>query len=214
MGGPRQRSQPPSWLSNRWFPTKTTTTWKKGQRQHFGSSSKIRFQLAVKQPQTIDQLGPSEASCMPSRTLPKHWIGPPTWGQFLDTCHHWHKYRDPHAADLVHHTIGHQLKEAQQAANDENHLQYKEWLKQGQAKGLRGLFRSLKSSELAWERPYRQLPPDERMTQRLQDWGQLWQIRQTDQPHDRPSIQEQSNRRNSWRGCSNICQTKHADPML
>lgn len=29
-----------------------------------------------------------------------------------------------------------------------------EWLKQGQAKGLRGLFRSLKSCEVAWERPY------------------------------------------------------------
>ena len=127
-----------------------------------------------------------------SRPSPRHFIGPPTWGQLYDTSHHWHKYRDPHAADLVLHTIAHQLKEAQQAANDESHLQYKEWLKQGEAKGLRGLFRSLKSSELAWERPYRQLPPDERMTQRLHDWGQLWQIRQTDQPHERPSLQEQA----------------------
>ena len=124
---------------------------------------------------------------------PKHWIGPPTWGQFLDTCHHWHKYRDCHAADLVQHSVGHQLQEAQQAANDESHLhQYKEWLQQGQAKGLKGLFRSLRSSELAWERPYRNLPPDERMTQRLQDWGQLWTIRQDDQTHERPSLQEQA----------------------
>ena len=30
------------------------------------------------------------------------------------------------------------------------------------------------------------------MTQRLHDWGQLWQIRQTDQPHERPSLQEQA----------------------
>ena len=27
------------------------------------------------------------------------------------------------------------------------------------------------------------------MTQRLHDWGQLWQIRQSDQPHERPSLQ-------------------------
>ena len=38
-------------------------------------------------------------------------------------------------AELVQHTIGHQLHESQQAADDENHLPYKEWLKQGQAKG-------------------------------------------------------------------------------
>ena len=110
----------------------------------------------------------------------------------MDTSHHWVKFRDPHAADLVLHTIAHQVKEAQQAANDENHLQYKEWLKQGEAKGLKGLFRSLKSSELAWERPYRTLAPDQRMTQRLHDWGELWVIRQTDQAHERPNIRPQA----------------------
>ena len=124
--------------------------------------------------------------------VPKHWVGPPTWGQFFDTSHHWHRYRDTHAAELVLQTIAHQLREAQQAANDEAHLQYKDWLKQGEAKGLRGLFRSLKSSELAWERPYRNLPPDERMTQRLQTGESLWQIRQTEQPHERPSLQPQA----------------------
>lgn len=89
----------------------------------------------------------------------KHWAGTPTWGQFLDTCHRWHHYKDSHAADLVSHTIDHQLQLAQQAANDENHLQCKAWLQQGYTK-------------VAWERPYRNLPPDERMTQRLKDWGQ------------------------------------------
>ena len=55
-------------------------------------------------------------------------------------------------------------------------LQYQEWLKTGQQKGLRGLFRGLKSSELAWQRPYRHVPMPERMTQRLKDWGDLWGI--------------------------------------
>ena len=44
-------------------------------------------------------------------------------------------------------------KEAHQQANDENVLQYQEWLKTGQQKGPKGLFRGLKSSELAWQRP-------------------------------------------------------------
>ena len=120
---------------------------------------------------------------------PKHWVGTPTWGQFLDTCHHWHKYKDSHAAKLVNHTIEHQLQLAQQAANDESHLQYKAWLTQGYTKGLKGLFRSLRSSELAWERPYRNLPTDERMTQRLKDWGQLWQINQDERPPAREHLQ-------------------------
>lgn len=98
--------------------------------------------------------------------------GPPTWGQFLDTCHHWRRHRDPHAAELIQQTMRHQLQEARQAANEESALQYKQWLQQGQQKGLRGLFRSFKASEVAWRRPY--IPMPDRMTHRLQDWGQLW----------------------------------------
>ena len=167
--------------------TKRTTTWKKG-KPAFWEQLSVRFQSALKQPPTA-QTGAVRGYMQALQDAPKHWVGPPTWGQLFDTSHHWHRYRDTHAAELVLHTIAHQLREAQQAANDEAHLQYKDWLKQGETKGLRGLFRSLKSSELAWERPYRNLPPDERMTQRLHDWGKLWQIRQTDQPHERPSLQ-------------------------
>ena len=169
-------------------PCTTVTTWKRG-KPAFWEQLKIRFQLALKQPQQQAK-GPTMGFMQAIHDAPKHWVGPPTWGQFLDTCHHWHKYKDGHAADLVHHTIGHQLQQAQQAANDESHLQYKEWLQQGHAKGLKGLFRSLRSSD--WERPYRNLPPDERMTKRLQDWGHLWTIRQDDQPRERPSLQEQA----------------------
>ena len=165
---------------------KVNSTWKRG-KPAFWEQLQVRFQLAVKQPTTMTG-GPLRGFLKALQDAPQHWIGPPTWGQLMDTSHHWVKFRDPHAAELVQHTITHQLKEAQQAANDENRLQYKERLKQGEAKGLRGLFRSLKSSELAWERPYRNLAPDQRMTQRLHDWGELWGIRQTDQAHDRPNI--------------------------
>ena len=60
----------------------------------------------------------TEATSQPRRLHGCHQ-GPPTWGRFLDTCHHWHQYRDPHAADLLQHTIQHQLQEAQQVANEE-----------------------------------------------------------------------------------------------
>ena len=61
---------------------------------------------------------------------------------------------------------------------------------EGYQKGLKGLFRSLKSSELAWERPYRMTPMPQRMDQRLADWGGLWKIRQDNTPSPRPSLQQ------------------------
>ena len=113
-------------------PCNTVTTWKRG-RPAFWEQLKGRFQLALKQPP--QQLrGPTKGFTQAIADVPKRWVGTPTWGQFLDTCHHWHKYshwhkyRDGHAADLVRHTIDHQLQQAHQAANDENQLQYKAWL--------------------------------------------------------------------------------------
>lgn len=91
-----------------------------------------------------------------------------------------------------------QLQEAQQAANDEGHLQYKEWLKQGQAKGLRGLFKIPKSSEVAWQRPYRHIPQAERMDQRLQDWATSGRSAKTTSHMNDPIFENKpSSRRNS-----------------
>ena len=66
-------------------------------------------------------------------------------------------------------------------------MQYRQWLQEGYQKGL---FRSLKSSELAWERPYQMTPMPQRMDQRLADWGGLWKIRQENTPSPRPSLQQ------------------------
>lgn len=136
--------------------------------------------------------GPVRGFTQATNDVHKLWNGPPTWGQLLDTTHHWHKDRDPHAADLMLQTINHQLKEAQQLANDENVLQYQEWIKSGQQKGLRGLLRGFKSSELAWQRPYRQVPMPERMNHRLKEWGDVWRIRNDNQAHSRPSLQHEA----------------------
>ena len=168
------------------MPHPTGHTWRKG-RPAFWEQLKAVLQLALQQP-TTSQAGPVQGFMSRIR----HWVGAPTWAQFLDTCHHWHRYRDPHAADLMLQTIGHQLQEIQQAANEEVTLQYRQWLQEGYQKGLKGLFRTLKSSELAWERPYRMTPMPQRMDQRLADWGGLWHIRQDNAPSPRPSLQTQA----------------------
>ena len=108
---------------------------------------------------------------------PKQWVGPPTAHTFLDILYHWKQYRDDRSADLTMHTIQHQASEARLQARDEAARQYQQWLQQGEAKGLRGLFRCLKASELAWQRPYRHLEVQQRMPQRIKDWGKLWKIR-------------------------------------
>ena len=185
MGGPGQKSQSP------------------GRDQAFGSNQN-RPNLEKRQacifgtaegeipsgPEANRTGGPVKGFAQATKDVHKHWVGPPTWGQFMDTRHHWHKYRDPRAADLMQQTMSHQHQEAQQAAHEEGMPQYKEWLQQGQQKGLRGLFRSLKSSEVAWERPYRQIPMPQKMDQRLKDWSNLWHIKQDKQPHPRVSPQQ------------------------
>ena len=162
-------------------------TSRKG-RPAYWEQLKAVFRLALQQPE-ITSHGPVQGFMRRIRHAPRHWVGAPTWGQFLDASHHWHRYRDPHAAELLLQTISHQLQEAQQQANEETSLQYKQWLQEGYHKGLKGLFRSLKSSELAWERPYRLTPMPQRMDQRLADWGGLWMIRQDNHPTPRPSLQ-------------------------
>ena len=53
----------------------------------YGEQLKIRFQLALKQPPQQAK-GPTMGFMQAIHDAPKHWVGPPTWGQFLDTCHH------------------------------------------------------------------------------------------------------------------------------
>ena len=163
-------------------------TWRKG-RPAFWEQLRAVLQLALQQPATTSH-GPVQGYMQRIRHAHRHWVGAPTWVQFLDASHHWHRYRDPHAAELLLQTIHHQLQEAQQEAHEETALQYRQWLQEGYQKGLKGLFRSLKSSELAWERPYRMTPMPQRMDQRLADWGGLWQIRQDNNPSPRPSLQQ------------------------
>ena len=167
-------------------------TWRKG-KPAFWEQLKVVFTLALQQPQQV-QTGPVRGFLQRLTQVPNQWIGAPTWGQYLDTCHHWIRYRDPHAAELILQTIAHQLQEAQQHAQEESTLQYRQWLQEGHQKGLRGLFRSLKSSELAWERPYRMTPMPQRMNQRLADWGGLWKIRQDNDPAPRPDIKQMAQR--------------------
>ena len=88
----------------------------------------------------------------------------------------------------------HQLEAAQQQSRDETSLQYAEWIKQGEAKGLKGLFRSLKASEMSWQRPYRTIPMADRMRHRMNDWHQLWKPTSDNQPMTRLPLQDQAKR--------------------
>ena len=158
--------------------------WRKGPPA-FWDQLRAVLHLALQQPVTTCT-GRAKGFMQRIRHAHRHWVGAPTWGQFLDTCHHWHRYRDPHAAELLLQTIGHQLQEAQLAAHQETTLQYRQWLQEGYQKGLKGLFRRKKSSELAWERPYRMTPMPQRMDQRVS----VWKIRQDNAPSPRPSLQQ------------------------
>ena len=105
---------------------------------------------------------------------------------------HWHQHKDPRTLELMQHTIQHQLTQALEQSRTEGQLQYAAWIRQGEAKGLRGLFRNLKASELAWQRPYRTVPMADRMRHRLHDWHQHWQPTSDNTPLNRDSLRDQA----------------------
>lgn len=105
---------------------------------------------------------------------------------------HWQQHKDPRTLELMTHTIQHQLEAAQAQSRDETHLQYTKWIQQGEAKGLKGLFRPLKASELSWQRPCRDIPVADRMRHRLHTWQELWRPTEDNQVMNRPSIQSEA----------------------
>ena len=117
-----------------------------------GSSPQAAGQASCSTTLAKDMKRQSEAC----QDAPRQWVGPPTAHTFLDIMYHWKQYRHTRSAELLMHTIQHQTTEAHLQARDEAALQYRQWLVQGEARGLQGLFRCLKASELAWQHRNRQ----------------------------------------------------------
>ena len=63
---------------------------------------------------------------------------------------------------------------AQKHALQSTSLEFHEWLKTAHHKGLRGLFRTLRQRDQAWERPFQDLPALDRIKAREQQWGDIW----------------------------------------
>ena len=170
-------------------PAKAGGIWKKGKAAFW---EQIQARLSLIQHQPAKAPGAIQGLNKALQHVQHHWLGDQTWGQFLDTHHHWVQYRDDRTFELLQQTVQHQLEAAQQQSREESSLQYAEWIKQGETKGLKGLFRSLKASELSWQRPYRTIPMADRVRHRMNDWHQLWKPTRDNQPMTRLPLQDQA----------------------
>ena len=168
-------------------PAKSGGMWKKGKAAYW---EQIQARLNLIQNQPTKAPGAIKGLNQALQQVQHHWIGDQTWAQFLDTQQHWQQYRDDRTFELLQHTVQHQLEEAQQQNREESCLQYAEWIRQGETKGLRGLFRSLKASELSWQRPYRDVPMADRMRHRMNAWHALWKPTRDNQVMTRLPLQE------------------------
>ena len=70
--------------------------------------------------------------------------------------------------------LNHQCKAALTKQCNNKNLQYRDWLQGATAKGMRPLFRALKSEEATTIRPFRQTGLELRPYLRLEYWSQLW----------------------------------------
>ena len=63
---------------------------------------------------------------------------------------------------------------AQKQALQSTSIEFHEWLKKAHHHGLRGLFRSVRQRDQAWQRPFQDLPALERISAREKQWGDIW----------------------------------------
>ena len=159
-------------------PAKSGGMWKKGKAAYW---EQIQARLNLIQNQPNKAPGAIKGLNQALQQVQHH---------FLDTQQHWQQYRDERTFELLQHTVQHQLEEAQQQNREESHLQYAEWIRQGEAKRLKGLFRSLKASELSWQRPYRDVPMADRMRHRMNAWHALWKPTKDNQVMTRLPLQD------------------------
>ena len=75
--------------------------------------------------------------------------------------------------DLLHIVQQEQQLAQEQLLSATNH-EFREWLEKAHDKGLRGLFRSLRQKDHAWQRPFQDLPSTSRIEAREQQWGAVW----------------------------------------
>ena len=118
-------------------PSKAGGIWKKGKAAYW---EQIQARLNLIQNQPAKAPGAIKGLNMALQQVQHHWLGDQTWAQFLDTQRHWLQYRDDRTFELMQQKVQHQLEEAQKQSTEESCLQYAEWIKQGETKGLKGLF--------------------------------------------------------------------------
>lgn len=53
--------------------------------------------------------------------------------------------------------------------------EYRTRLQNAHSKGLRGLFRTWRQKDIPWQRPFQELPLNERLQARQEQWGAIWQ---------------------------------------
>lgn len=89
----------------------------------------------------------------------------------------WRNHDNEHVQVLLQ-AVKQQWSLQQQTVFDQEAQEYRTWLNAASLKGCRGLFRALKKDELPYVRPFQDLPRQERMEKRIQQWGEIWHIRE------------------------------------
>ena len=79
-----------------------------------------------------------------------------------------------HLPEQLQQIIQHEQDLAQAQMMSATNHEFREWLEKAHDKGLRGLFRSLRQKDHAWQRPFQSLPSTQRTEAREQQWGSIW----------------------------------------
>ena len=103
----------------------------------------------------------------------------------------WHQHGDEHIHVLLNYTKK-QRELHQQTSMQQETEEYRQWLAQASHKGCKGLFRTLKKDELPYQRPFQNVPREERMGKRVNQWGAIWRVQ--DRPVRIPCMEQLINK--------------------
>ena len=162
-------------------PHRSSGIWKKG-APAFWNQLLVRFHAVQKDQVSEAAMKAFWKTCNDAH---KFWQDDGHAGSFVDLCWQWLQQYDESLRSSIEQILERQAQLAQQHAMNEGALQYKQWLKKGEEKGLGCFFRTIRANDLPWQRPYRKLAFSSRMSQRLKDWGAIWQPLQERQEPDK-----------------------------
>ena len=158
-------------------PMQQPWTWRRGAMAYWGQMTARMQQIITKNYCTQKSKAGMERLLW---VMEKHWQGPDGCQELQDRMWNLLQEWETEEGTEILKMLEDQEQKAKEATLAEESEQYRQWLQAGYTKGYRSLFRCLKKDTCPFLRPFQDAPLEDRMTLRMRQWDEIWQIQQAE----------------------------------